>query len=68
MRSAMRPGQSSREIVDLQSEYAKTSFDNIVSEGTKISEMTVKVANEALEPINARMNAAVEKMSKPVAA
>jgi hypothetical protein len=33
-----------------------------------VSEASIKVANEALEPINARVNVAVEKMMKPAIA
>ena len=57
-----------REAVDLNADFAKQSFDKFVAESTKLSEMTVKVSNEALEPISARVNVAVEKMFKPVAA
>ena len=57
-----------REAVDLQSDFAKTNFDKFVAEGTKMSELTVKVANEAFAPLNARVNVAVEKLLKPVAA
>lgn len=54
-----------REAVDLQSEFAKTSFDTLVSEATKTSELSVKLANEAIEPISARVNAVVTKFGKP---
>ena len=54
-----------REAVDLQNDFAKSSFDNLVSETTKISETAVKVTNEALQPLQARANAAVELMLKP---
>ena len=57
-----------REVVDVQSDYARTSFDSLVNEGSKLSELGVKVANEALEPIQSRFNVAVEKMLKPVEA
>ena len=57
-----------REAVDVQTDFAKTTFDKLVSEGTKATEITVKVANEAAEPINARLNATIEKFLKPVAA
>jgi phasin family protein len=57
-----------REAVDVQTDFAKTTFDKMVSEGTKVSEISVKTANEAAEPINARVNAAIEKLLKPVAA
>jgi phasin family protein len=56
-----------REAVDLQADFAKTSFDRMVAEGTKVSEMSLKVANEAIEPINQRVNLAVEKFLKPAA-
>ncbi|MEZ5648618.1 MAG: phasin family protein [Alphaproteobacteria bacterium] len=54
-----------REAVDLQNDFAKASFDTLVSETTKISETAVKVTNEALQPLQARANAAVELMLKP---
>jgi len=57
-----------REAVDVQTDFAKTTFDKLVAEGAKVSEISVKVANEAVEPINARVNAALEKLLKPVAA
>ena len=57
-----------REAVDLQQDFAKTNFDKFVAESTKLSEIGVKVANEAFEPITARVNVAVEKILKPVAA
>ncbi len=57
-----------KEAVDLQTDFAKTTFDKLVAEGTKVSEASIKVTNEALEPINARVNVAVEKMLKPALA
>lgn len=57
-----------KEAVDLQTDFAKTTFDKFVAEGTKLSEISIKVANEALEPINARVNVAVEKFLKPAVA
>lgn len=41
---------------------------NRVAEGTKVSEMSLKVANESVEPIQAQFNVVVEKMMKPIAA
>ena len=57
-----------REAADLQADWAKSAFDKFVAEGTKMSELSVKVANQAFEPINARVNVAVEKLVKPIAA
>jgi phasin family protein len=54
-----------REVVDVQSDFARTSFDSLVNEGSKLSELGVKVANEALEPIQSRINVTVAKILKP---
>ena len=60
--------KSLREAVDLQTDFAKGNFDKIVAESTKLSETAVKVANDAMEPITARVNVTVEKLFKPLAA
>lgn len=65
---ALLGAKTLREAVDLQSDFAKSNFDKFVAEGTKLSELSVKVTNEAFAPINARVNVAVEKLLKPVAA
>lgn len=65
---AMVGVKSLREAVDLQTDFAKGNFDKFVAESTKLSETVVKVANDAMEPITARMNVNVEKMLKPLAA
>jgi phasin family protein len=62
---ALLGAKTLKEAVDLQTDFAKTTFDKYVAESTKLSELTIKVANEALEPINARVNVAVEKLLKP---
>lgn len=59
--------KSVNEIVDLQNDYAKSSFDSFVAESTKLSEMSVKTANEAIEPIKARVDEAVVSISKVAA-
>lgn len=65
---ALLAAKTLREVVDLQTDFAKNSFDKLVAESTKLSEISVKVANEAAEPISARVNVAIEKLMKPVAA
>ncbi|MBI1779668.1 MAG: phasin family protein [Proteobacteria bacterium] len=57
-----------REFVELQNDWAKKSFDAAVVETTKFSELSVKTTNEAIEPIQARMNVTVERMFKQIAA
>lgn len=58
---------SLRQMVDLQTDLARTNFDKFVADGSKLSEISLKVANETLEPIQARVNVAVEKFIKPAA-
>lgn len=65
---AMLGAKTVHEVVDLQNEFAKTSFDSLLAETTKLSELSVKAANEAMEPIQARVNATLEKVAKPLAA
>ncbi|EWY39330.1 hypothetical protein N825_06390 [Skermanella stibiiresistens SB22] len=57
-----------RDLVDLQSSFTKAQLDSALAETAKVSELSVKVANEAFKPINARLNATMEKLSKPLAA
>src|SRR5258708_9502762 len=65
---ALLSAKTLREAVDVQTDFAKTTFDKLVAEGTKVSEISVKVANEAVEPISARLNAAIQKLLQPIAA
>lgn len=60
--------RSMHDLVDLQTRILKSSIDTFVAESTRLSEMSVKVTNEALAPINARVNATVGKLAKPLAA
>ena len=53
-----------KEAVDLQSGFAKSNMEALVSEGKKINDITVKVANEAFAPIQAQMNKTVETLLK----
>ncbi len=55
------------EVMDLQSEYARGSFDGLMAQSTKVGELATKVAQEAVGPINAQLTAAVEKWHKNAA-
>lgn len=52
----------------LQTEQARAGFDKVVAQGSKLGEITAKATGEAIKPINARVNEAVETFVKPVAA
>ena len=51
-----------QEMMDLQSNFAKANFDEFVSQSTKVGEMATKVAQDTMEPINARVTAAMGKI------
>lgn len=56
------------ELFELQTAFFKSSVENFIAESSKLQELTVKIANDAAAPISARVNAAVEKLVKPVVA
>ena len=62
---AMIGAKTLTELTDLQNSFTKTAFDSAVSEATHISELAIKIANETIEPISARVTATMEHMSKP---
>jgi phasin family protein len=53
-----------QDYTSLQADLAKTGYEKFVKEAGKVSEATVKLAEEAMEPIAARVNAAVELVGK----
>jgi phasin family protein len=65
---ALMGAKTVKELVDLQSDFAKTSFDELMSKGSKLGEMYAKVAQQAFEPINARVTETMGKFGKPLAA
>lgn len=64
----MLAAKSLNEVVDMQNTFTKSTFDAFVAEGTKISEMSVKTASQAIEPLKARVDQTVETLSRPLAA
>lgn len=64
---AMMSAKSVTEFMELQSDLARSSFDTVIAETTKLSEMTIKLANETLEPISAQANATFERLVKSAA-
>lgn len=65
---AVMTAKTLNEFVELQSKFAKTSMDAFLQQTTKLGELSAKVAQDTFEPINARVQYAVEKFVKPIAA
>jgi phasin family protein len=60
--------KSVNEAAELQAKFAKAALEKMVAEGTKLQEASVKLAESAFAPVNARMTMAMEKLAKPLAA
>jgi phasin family protein len=61
---AMIGAKSIKEVLDLSSAVAKSNFDKLLSEGSKLSQVSTKLAEEAISPLTARVSAAAEKLFK----
>lgn len=57
-----------QDVVEVQTDLTRKGIDEWLAEGTKLSELTVKVANQTAEPINSRLSEAVDRLMKPLAA
>lgn len=56
------------EFADVQTKLAQASFDEFMTNATKISEKGVKLCTDAMEPINDTMGKAIKKASDAMAA
>jgi phasin family protein len=58
--------KSFKEVIDLQTSFARTSIDKAVTESGKLTDASLKLAEQAFAPISARVSLAVQKFAKPV--
>ncbi len=65
---ALQGVKSVQDLVEVQTGFARAAFDMAFAGATKMAELSVKAANEAVEPIQSRVAKVVEKYGKPVAA
>ncbi len=59
--------KSPTDFFRLQSEFARTRFDSLVAETSRLSETVVKLAGDVAEPLASRYNVAAEKVKAAVA-
>lgn len=64
---AMFSARTIKELIDLQSSFARQSLDRLMADTGRISERGVKVAEETFAPINAGFSVAVDKFGKSAA-
>lgn len=62
---ALLSAKSLKEVVDLQSKIVRKNFDKSLSESTRLSELSMKVANEAFKPLQKQFVTAFEKAGTP---
>ncbi len=60
---AMTSVKSLKEAFELQTSFARTRVEKAMSESGKLTEHSLKLAEQALAPISARVNVAVETFS-----
>ena len=53
-----------QEFVDLQKDFAKQRLEETLAETAKLTELSTQVANEAIEPLQKRVDATVETVLK----
>jgi phasin family protein len=54
--------KSATDFFRLQSDYARSAFDSLVAETSKVSEQVIKLAGEVAEPITSRYSVAAERV------
>ncbi len=52
------------EAVDIHSAHAKAQIDRLLAEGTRLSDSTRKLFEDALAPVHARLHATMDKLTK----
>jgi phasin family protein len=64
---SLAEAKSPTEYLQLQSDFARASFDRAVSESSKLTESLVKLAGEAFQPLSNRASANAERFNTLVA-
>jgi phasin family protein len=63
---ALTSVKSLKEAVDLQVGLARSAVEKSVTESSKYTDASFKLAEQAMAPISSRVTLAVEKFSKPI--
>ena len=64
---SLAEAKSPTEYLQLQSEFARASFDRMVAESSRLTESLVKLAGEAFQPLSNRASANAERFNTLVA-
>ena len=61
---AISTARSVKEAIDLQSTFAKSALEKAMAEGNKLTDASIKLTEQTLAPITARVTVAVETFGK----
>jgi phasin family protein len=64
---SLAEAKSPTEYMQLQSDFARASFDRVVAESSRLTESLVKLAGEAFQPLSNRASANAERFNTLVA-
>jgi phasin family protein len=62
---ALSTVKSVKEAMDLQSTFAKSALEKMMAESNKLTDASIKLTEETLAPITARVSVAVETFKAP---
>jgi phasin family protein len=65
---AMIHARTFHEVVEMHTSLTKSSIEKLMAESSALSELGMKVTNDAMAPLSAQMSKAVEKMREMAAA
>lgn len=56
------------EYADAQNKFAQSSFEKIMGNATKLSELSIRIANDSMQPLNEQVSKVIKKASDAAAA
>ncbi len=63
---ALTSVKSLKDAIDLQTSFARSAMEKTMAESGRLTEASLKLTEQAMAPITARVTLAVEKMVKPL--
>ena len=63
---AVMAAKTPQEAIDVQTDFAKQRFERTVAEGAAVSELSLKVAADAFQPLQKQFDVALSKLMSPV--
>ena len=64
--NAIFGARSLREVIDVQNEFARSGFGSFWAESAKLTDMSLRVASDAMAPLQARFKLTMERMVNPI--